>query len=97
MTVRVTVCERPDGAFEIWFNEAGRDLLVKELQRLDQKWDHFHLDHFEDPEMEFGTDVPLRATPYNEGDKVFQVDKFLLRPDDWDAEYFPHVMPPTTA
>ncbi len=67
--------------------------MVRELQRLDRKWDHFHLDHFDDPEMAFATEVALASTPYNEGDKVFKVGKVLLRPDDWDAEHFPHVMP----
>ncbi|MBL8545869.1 MAG: hypothetical protein JNL81_05355 [Hyphomonadaceae bacterium] len=89
----MTVCERPDGTFEIYLNEEARELVVRELQRLDKSWDHFHLDHFEDAGMEFATDVPLRATPYNEGDKVFKSGKVLLRPDDWDAEHFPHVMP----
>ncbi|WP_395645384.1 hypothetical protein [Terricaulis sp.] len=94
MTARVTVCQRADGSFEIYINEAGRDLIVKELQGLDKRWDHFHLDHFDDPEMAFGTDVPLSAVAYNEGDKVFKTGKVLLRPDDWDAEYFPHVLAP---
>ena len=93
MAARVTVCERPDGSFEILLNEEGRDAMMRELQRLDRQSEHFHLDHFEEPEMEFATDIPLAATPYNEGDKVFTVGKVLLRPDDWDAEHFPHVMP----
>lgn len=93
MAARVTVCERPDGSFEILVNEEGRALLVRELQRLDKEWDHFHLDHFEDAEIEFATDVPLAAKAYNEGDRVLLSGKVLLRPDDWDAEHFPHVMP----
>ncbi|MEQ1820099.1 MAG: hypothetical protein ABL871_15965 [Terricaulis sp.] len=93
MTARVTVCERPDGSFEILLNEEGRDAIVRELQRLDRKWDHFHLDHFAAPEIAFATDILLAAAPYNEGDKVFTVGKVLLRPDDWDTEHFPHVMP----
>lgn len=92
MIPRVTLCARADGAFEIYLNEAGRDLLVKELQGLDQRWDHFHLDHFGDPEMAFATDVPLSVIAYNEGDDVFSSGKVLLRPDEWDAEYFPHVL-----
>lgn len=93
MTARVTVCARPDGSFEILLNEEGRDAIVRELQRLDKKWDHFHLDHFEEPGVQFATDVPLAAKPYHEGDQVFRFGKVLLRPDDWDAEHFPHVMP----
>ncbi|HRE43359.1 MAG TPA: hypothetical protein PKY87_05250 [Terricaulis sp.] len=92
MKARVTICARANGAFEIYLNEAGRDLLVKELQGLDQRWDHFHLDHFGDPEMAFATDVPLSVIAYNEGDDVFSSGKVLLRPDAWDAEYFPHVL-----
>jgi hypothetical protein len=92
MTARVTICQRSDGTFEILVNEAGRDLLVTELQRLDREWDHFHLDHFDDPEIAFATDVQLATVPYNDGDKIFQTGKVLLRPDDWDAEYFPHVL-----
>jgi len=92
MKPRVTICARAGGAFEIYLNEAGRDLLVKELQRLDQSWDHFHLDHFGGPEMTLATDVPLSAIAYNEDDKVFSSGKVLLRTDEWDAEYFPHVL-----
>jgi hypothetical protein len=33
-----------NGELEIWLNEAGRDLLVKELQALNEKNEHFHLD-----------------------------------------------------
>ncbi|MEJ0060568.1 MAG: hypothetical protein WDM79_13775 [Terricaulis sp.] len=65
---------------------------MKELLGLDRRWDHFHLDHFDDPEHNFNTDVPLATIPYNEGDKLFQSGKVLLRPDDWDAEHFPHVL-----
>jgi len=31
------------GEFEIWLNEEGRDLLVREQQALDQTNDHFHM------------------------------------------------------
>ena len=31
------------GAFEIWLNPEGRDVLVKELQGLSETNDHFHL------------------------------------------------------
>ena len=92
MAARMTVCQRPDGSFEILVNEAGRDLLVQELQRLDKTWDHFHLDHFDEPELVDATEVQLANIPYNNGDEVFQHGKVLLRPDDWDAEYFPQVL-----
>ena len=92
MKPRVTVSVRSDGQFEIWINEAGRDLLVAELQGLDERWDHFHLDHYDDPEMEFATDVPLAALPYRPDDRVFRNGTVLFRPDGWDRKYFPHVL-----
>lgn len=92
MKPRVTASLCPDGTFELHLNEAGRDLLVKELQRLDRKWDHFHLDHYDEPELSDATDVPLAVIPYNQEDRVLRNGKVLLRPDDWDQEYYPHVM-----
>jgi hypothetical protein len=92
MKARVTVCVRADGTFEILLNEAGRDLMVKELQRLDGRWDHFHLDKFTDSEIGSATDVVLSVIPYREGDRCLESGKVLLRPDDWDREYCPHVL-----
>ncbi|WP_233350567.1 hypothetical protein [Henriciella barbarensis] len=88
----MTVSINRDGQFELYLNESGRDLLVAELQKLDRKWEHFHLDNFGDPAIEFATDVPLSVVPYGEEDKVFKHGKVLLRPDEWDEEYYPHVM-----
>ncbi len=92
MTARVTVCICADGTFEILLNEAGRDLMVKELQRLDRRWDHFHLDHYVDEEIVDATDVPLSVVAYRRDDKCLDNGKVLFRPDDWDREHFPHVM-----
>lgn len=92
MKPRVTVSLTPDGNFEILLNETGRDLLVEELRRLDRNSDHFHLDHYSDPDIADATDVPLMAIAYREGDQVISNGKVLLRPDDWDSEYFPHVL-----
>jgi hypothetical protein len=39
MTMNLTA----DGELELWINEAGRDLLVRELQNLNEKNEHFHL------------------------------------------------------
>ena len=94
MKPRVTVCLRPDGTFEILVNEAGRDLLVKELRGLSERWDHFHMDHYDDPDIADATEVQLAAHPYNEGDEVLLNGKVLFRPDDWDRQYYPHVMGP---
>jgi hypothetical protein len=91
---RVTICLRPDGTFEMLVNEAGRDLLVKELQGLSERWDHFHMDHYDEPEMVDQTEVPLAAQAYHEGDRLLLNAKVLFRPDHWDLQYYPHVMDP---
>ncbi|ESQ75091.1 hypothetical protein [Asticcacaulis sp. AC402] len=95
MTPRVTVCIRPDGSFELLCNEAGRDLLVENLQQLDRRNDHFHLDYYADPDVAGATDVILGAVPYHAADTVVENGKVLLRPDDWDREFYPHVMTET--
>ena len=94
MKPRVTACIRADGTFELLLNETGRDLLVEELQRLDRRWDHFHLDHFGGREDVGAIDIALSVVPYRHGDTVFEHGKVLLRPDDWDQKYFPHVLEP---
>jgi hypothetical protein len=91
MKPRVTVSLQPDGGFDIWINEAGRDLLIKELQGLSERWDHFHLDHYGDPEIADATDVALSAVPYEPSDRVLLNGKVLFRSDHWDREHFPHV------
>ena len=89
MKPRVTITRSREGELEVWVNEAGRDLLVHELQRLSERSDHFHLA----PEQEDG-EVPLQTTPYRDGDEVIGWAKVMLRTDAWDAEYFPHVITP---
>ena len=89
MKPRITITRSPGGELEDWVNEAGRDLLIHELQRLSERSDHFHLG----PEAEDG-EVPLQTTPYCDGDEVIERAKVMLRTDAWDAEYFPHVMAP---
>ena len=92
MNARVTVSVQPDGTFDIYVNEAGRDLLVRELQGLNRSREHFHLDHYDEPEIADATDVPLAAIPYRATDRVLLYGKVLFRPDDWDVKYYPHVM-----
>lgn len=92
MKPRVTVSVLPDGSFSIAVNEAGRDLLIEELEGLSREWDHFHLDHYDDPAIASATDVPLANRAYAPGDQVLKNGKVLFRPDDWDATYFPHVL-----
>ncbi len=87
MKPRITISTSVEGELEIWLNEAGRDLLVKELQHLSERSDHFHFG----PE-EFDSEVPVRNRPYQEGDVIIEYGKVMFRPDKWDAEYFPHVL-----
>lgn len=86
MKSRITMSLSKDGELEIWLNEAGRDLLVTELQSLDRKDDHFHLT------TAGPFDVELSDIPYREDDKCLSQGKVLFRPDDWDQEFYPHVM-----
>lgn len=91
MTPRVTICLTGDGTLEILLNEAGRDLLMNQLRKLDRQWDHFHLDHYSHPDIADATDIALSGKPYRQDDSVLKNAKILLRSDDWDREYFPHV------
>jgi hypothetical protein len=83
---RITISLTKGGELQIMLNEAGRDRLVKELQRLSTDSDHFHLD------PDGMIDVQVSKIPYNEGDQVLEWGKVCFRPDDWDARYFPHVL-----
>jgi hypothetical protein len=87
MKPRITINTTADGLLEIWLNEAGRDLLVKELMHLNEASEHFH----------FGpagmAEVGLAMRPYRPEDTVLEYGKVLFRTDEWDATYFPHVLP----
>ncbi len=89
MKPRITINTNREGEVEVWLNEAGRDLLIRELQHLSERSDHFHLA----PEAEDG-EVPLQTTPYRDGDKIIERAKVMLRTDAWDAAHFPHVIKP---
>ena len=82
---RITIT-MTDGELNIYVNEAGRDLLVNELTRLSRESDHAHFGTWE------GAEVELRSVPYSPTDEVIHAAKVSLRPDDWDAQYFPHVL-----
>ncbi|MEW5684387.1 MAG: hypothetical protein AB1942_05680 [Pseudomonadota bacterium] len=84
---RITISRGKDGFFQIWLNPDGRDLLVRELQALSEKHDHFHIM----PE-DMRPELPARNRPYEEGDEVIEWGKVLFRPDEWDQRYFPHVL-----
>ena len=85
MKPRITVNLTEGGELEIWLNPEGRALLVRELQHLDERWEHFHLA----PE-DMG-EVELSTRPYRPTDTVFSWGKVLFRTDEWDRKYFPHV------
>jgi hypothetical protein len=90
MSARITVNLAANGEIEIWLNEQGRDLLVRELQHLSEKNDHFHLGPRDVGEVE------VSSRPYRPDDRVIEYGKFLFRTDAWDKQYFPHVLDETT-
>jgi hypothetical protein len=87
MKPRITINTNREGEFEIWIDESGRNLLVRELQGLNERSDHFHFG----PE-ELDGEVPVQTRAYREGDQILEWGKVLFRPDAWGAEYFPHVL-----
>jgi hypothetical protein len=89
MKPRITVNTTADGTFEIWINEAGRDLLVKELMHLSETSDHFHLG------PEGMAEVEVATRPYRPNDTVLEYGKILFRTDEWAAKHFPHVLAST--
>ncbi|WP_338665327.1 hypothetical protein VQH23_09160 [Pararoseomonas sp. SCSIO 73927] len=91
MKPRITISTNGEGELEVWLNEAGRDLLVKELQGLSAERDHFHL------QTEGLGEVPLQGRAYRDGDRVLQWGKVLFRPDEWDRRHSPHVLGPGEA
>ena len=86
-TPRITISLDKDGLLHVWLNPAGRDLLVRELQALDERHEHFHIA----PE-DVGAELPVRDRAYEDGDDLIQYGKVLFRPDAWDQQYYPHVM-----
>jgi hypothetical protein len=85
MSARITMNVTPDGLFELWLNKEGRDALVRELQRLDARHDHFHLGTWE-PEIQLSTQA------YRPTDTVLSAGKVMFRMDEWDRTHFPHVL-----
>ena len=87
MAPRITLNLTANGELEIWLNPEGRDVLVKELQGLSERNDHFH----------FGPsgEVEVSSRTYRSDDKLLH-GKVLFRPDAWDVEHFPHVIDQST-
>ncbi|HVT23470.1 MAG TPA: hypothetical protein VHD95_02495 [Rhizomicrobium sp.] len=86
MKSRITISVAADGGLEIWLNEEGRDSLVRELQNLSPQNDHFHLGPVDLGEVE------LSSRPYRTNDKLIEFGKVLFRTDEWDRQYYPHVL-----
>lgn len=86
MKARITVSTTKDGQFEIWLNEAGRDLLVKQLLSLNENNEHLHLGCWP------GVDIELAEQSYRPGDTVVGAGEILFRTDAWDREHYPHVI-----
>ncbi len=84
---RITMTLSEDGAFfELYLNEAGRLQLIRELQALSETDDHLHLD------PDGIGDLTTSKSAYQPGQTVVAHGKICLRKDEWDAEFFPHVL-----
>jgi hypothetical protein len=86
MKPRITFAIGEGGELQVYFNEAGRDLLVSEIQRLSEESDNCHLGTWE------GSECELSAIPYRATDTIVHAVKVALRPDKWDKQWYPHVM-----
>ena len=88
MTIQVNGAEGGQEV-EIYLNPEARQWLIAQLSGLDRANDHFHAFSFEEWEG-----LQLSTVPYGAEDKPVSALKVLLRYDDWDTEYYPHVMVP---
>ena len=76
-----------------YMNPEGRDLFVEELKRLDENWDHLHMQA-----EEWTVDLPLRMKAYTpDKEELVSAVKMMLRPEEWDRKYFPHVLEDETS
>jgi hypothetical protein len=71
----------------LYVNPEGRDQLVGELQHLSEQSDHFHMQ----PD-ELTAEVLIRDVPYEAGEIIPWHVKVMFRTDEWDRQYFPHVI-----
>jgi hypothetical protein len=88
MKPRIALSVTSGGYLEIRLNEKGRDLVVTQLQALNEQNDHIHL---VEPSAMFG-DIELSMLAYDTADTVVKYGKIYFRTDEWDEQYFPHVM-----
>jgi len=86
MKSRITLSMTEDGLLEIWMNREGRDELVRQLTMLDERDEHLHLEA-----GELG-DIEVSTVPYRPTDKIIESGKIMFRTDEWDRQYFPHVI-----
>jgi len=89
ITVSYTTGEdgKPDEV-RFYMNPGGRDLLVKKLARLNDRDEHLHLQ-----DEEWTIEVPLQMKAYvPERESVIAAVKMMLRLEEWDRQYFPHVL-----
>ncbi len=86
MKPRITINLTSNGELEIWVNDEGRNLLIRELQALSEKSEHFHLGAWP------GAEVELEARAYRSTDKLVTSGKVLFRTDEWDRANYPHVL-----
>ncbi len=87
MKPRITINLTAGGVLEIWLNKEGRDYLVRKLQGLNESKDHFHMAPSDLP-----SEVELSTRAYRSTDTVIGYGKVIFRTDEWDADYFPHVV-----
>jgi hypothetical protein len=87
MKPRITLSVSSTGQLELFVNPEGRDELVKWLLKLDAKNEHFHLGS-----TEYGAELDIGMVAYGQSDRVIPTAKVMLRLDEWDHKYYPHVM-----
>jgi hypothetical protein len=75
-----------NGEFEMYLNDEGRNVLIRELQSLNERAEHFHLGAWGDAE------IKLSRNAYRPTDKIIGAAKILFRTDEWDRQYYPHVL-----
>lgn len=71
----------------LYLNPEARSRLLAELLHLDRRNDHLHV---LGPEV--GDELHLSQIPYGRDAQLAYSMKVCIRYDDWDDEYFPHVM-----
>jgi hypothetical protein len=87
MKPRITFCLTSQGTLEMYFNEEGRKQFIQELAKLNERDEHFHF-----APATIDSDLAVSSLPYRAEDKILDYGKVLFRTDEWDKQYFPHVI-----